>query len=56
MAEMALVHVIDDDEAVRESLSLLLETAGLSVRTYASATAFLDAVPTLSAAASLPTC
>ena len=48
MAEMALVHVIDDDEAVRESLSLLLETAGLSVRTYASATAFLDAVPTLS--------
>ena len=48
MAEMALVHVIDDDEAVRELLSLLLETAGLSVRTYASATAFLDAVPTLS--------
>jgi two-component system, LuxR family, response regulator FixJ len=42
---VALVHVIDDDEAVRESLSLLLETAGLSVRTYASATAFLGALP-----------
>jgi two-component system response regulator FixJ len=42
---VALVHVIDDDEAVRESLSLLLETAGRSVRTYASATAFLGALP-----------
>ena len=33
MAAVALVHVIDDEEAVRESLSLLLEVAGLSVRT-----------------------
>jgi two-component system response regulator FixJ len=48
MAEVALVHVIDDDEAVRESLCLLLESAGLSVRTYDSATAFLGALPNLS--------
>ena len=34
MAEAPLVHVVDDDEAVRDSLSLLLESAGLSVRTY----------------------
>jgi two-component system response regulator FixJ len=47
MAAVALVHVIDDDEAVRESLGLLLESAGLSVRTYASATAFLAALPKL---------
>jgi len=47
MAEVALVHVIDDDEAMRESLSLLLESAGLSVQTYASATAFLAALPNL---------
>jgi two-component system, LuxR family, response regulator FixJ len=47
MAEVALVHVIDDEDAVRESLSLLLESAGLSVRTYASATAFLSALPSL---------
>jgi two-component system, LuxR family, response regulator FixJ len=47
MADVALVHVIDDEEAVRESLSLLLEVAGLSVRTYASATAFLATLPIL---------
>jgi len=37
----ALVHVIDDDEAVRASLSFLLETAGLACRTWDSAVAFL---------------
>src|SRR5262245_25163640 len=37
----AAVHVIDDDDAVRESLTFLLKTAGLAVRSYESATAFL---------------
>jgi two-component system response regulator FixJ len=36
------VHVVDDDEAVRDSLSMLLEAAGLSVTAYDSAAAFLD--------------
>jgi two-component system, LuxR family, response regulator FixJ len=49
MADTPLVHVVDDDEAVRDSLSVLLESAGLSVRTYDSATAFLDALPRLGA-------
>lgn len=40
-----LVHVIDDDPAVRDSLSFLLETANLSARTYDSAAAFLEALP-----------
>ena len=40
-----VVHVIDDDEAVRESLTFLLKTTGLSVRTYESATAFLHDDP-----------
>lgn len=43
----ALVHVIDDDEAVRVSLAFLLEMADLPARTYDSAQAFLDVVPAL---------
>lgn len=38
----AIIDVIDDDEAVRESLSFLLMTAGYTVRTHASAHAFLE--------------
>jgi two-component system response regulator FixJ len=44
MAE-ELVHVIDDDPAVRDSLAFLLETANLTPRTYDSAVAFLEALP-----------
>ena len=43
MAEAPLVHVVDDDASVRESLTVLLEAAGFPVRAYASATAFLQA-------------
>ncbi len=43
------VHVIDDDEAVRESIDFLLRAAGLSVRTYDSATSFLEAAPKITA-------
>jgi two-component system, LuxR family, response regulator FixJ len=42
-----LIYVVDDDEAVRDSLSLLLETRGLTVRSFASAREFLAAAPTL---------
>src|SRR5215471_11574873 len=41
MATDVVVHVIDDDEAVRESLTFLLKSAGLAVRTYENAGAFL---------------
>ena len=35
MSQEEIVHVIDDDEAVRESLSFLLRAAGFgSVRLY----------------------
>ncbi|MBI5939444.1 MAG: response regulator [Caulobacterales bacterium] len=40
-----LVHIIDDDEAMRDSLVFLLDTAGLRVRASASAKAFLKTVP-----------
>jgi two-component system response regulator FixJ len=36
-----MVHVIDDDEAVRDSLKFLLEAARLPVRTYESAMSFM---------------
>jgi two-component system, LuxR family, response regulator FixJ len=39
-----LVHVIDDDDAARESLAFLLRSAKLEVRTYPSAVAFLEAL------------
>ncbi len=38
-----MVHVVDDDQAVRESLEFLLHSAGLGARTYASAREFLAA-------------
>jgi two-component system response regulator FixJ len=38
-----IVHVIDDDEAVRDSLAFLLRSAKVQVRTYESAVAFLEA-------------
>jgi two-component system response regulator FixJ len=36
-----IVHIVDDDEAVRQSLAFLLGSAGLAVRLYDSASAFL---------------
>lgn len=39
------VHIIDDDEALRDSLTFLLRTAGIDVTSHASATAFLDGLP-----------
>lgn len=38
-----LVHVIDDDEAVRDGLSSLIRSVGTDVRVYASVDSFLDA-------------
>ena len=44
-SEPAIVHVIDDDEALRELLAFLLRTADIEAKSYASAAAFLDALP-----------
>lgn len=41
MAE-PVVHVVDDDAAMRDSVSFLLESDGLHARTYESARALLD--------------
>lgn len=39
---MPVVHVVDDDEAVRRSLALMLGSFGHSTRSYASAEALLE--------------
>ena len=41
MQDNRIVHIVDDDEAVRQSLAFLLSSAGLAVRLYDSASAFL---------------
>jgi len=45
MADDRVVHVVDDDEAVRDSLQFLLEAAAFRARLWASGPAFLDALP-----------
>ena len=45
MATDAVIHLIDDDDGVRQSLAFSLTTAGLAVRAYPSAVAFLEALP-----------
>jgi len=43
-SDPAQVHIIDDDDAVRDSLTFLLNTAGIKVHSHPSAAAFLDAL------------
>ena len=39
-----IVHIVDDDQSVRDSLCFLLESAGLATRSHESAEAFLAVV------------
>jgi FixJ family two-component response regulator len=48
-APVAVVHVVDDDEAVRDSLGWLLEANGFAVRTHASAEQLLASAGELEA-------
>lgn len=40
-----IVYIIDDDQAVRDSVRMLIESDGLQASTFASAEAFLDNFP-----------
>jgi two-component system, LuxR family, response regulator FixJ len=44
MSTKGFVHVIDDDEAVRDSVAFLFDSVDLPARTYESATVFLEGV------------
>lgn len=43
MASNPIVYVVDDDEPVRDSISMLLDTVGLEYESHADAQSFLDA-------------
>ncbi|MBV9199259.1 MAG: response regulator transcription factor, partial [Alphaproteobacteria bacterium] len=49
MARERCVYIVDDDEAVRDSLCVLLESRGYSVQNFASAPEFLAAAAALPA-------
>ena len=40
-----IVHVVDDDEAMRDSMAFLLRAENFQVQTYADAADFLTALP-----------
>jgi len=46
----AMVHIVDDDDAVRDSVLFLLATARIPARAHESAAAFLKDLPRLEAA------
>jgi two-component system response regulator FixJ len=47
MTTKGIVYVIDDDEAMRDSLDFLLDSSGFGVRLFDNAQGFLDALPGL---------
>jgi len=44
MTEPRLIHIVDDEEAIRRSASFLLKTSGYTVETWPSGVAFLKEV------------
>ncbi|HEX8842675.1 MAG TPA: response regulator FixJ [Sphingomicrobium sp.] len=45
--ELRLVHLVDDDEAIRRSVGFMLKTSGYHVRTYESGVELMKAGPNL---------
>ncbi|MEL6663410.1 MAG: response regulator [Pseudomonadota bacterium] len=46
MPDRQLIHLVDDDEAIRHSASFMLRAAGYRVQTYADGVTFLDVADT----------
>lgn len=44
LPDKRIIHLVDDDDAIRRSTGFLLRTAGFEVQTYETGTAFLAAV------------
>jgi len=48
-SDAAIVHVVDDDKAMRDSMAFLLRAENFQVQTYADAADFLNALPQIKA-------
>jgi two-component system, LuxR family, response regulator FixJ len=47
MPESKIIHLVDDDEAIRHSASFMLRQSGMTVSTYADGKEFLDSLARL---------
>ena len=47
MADRRMIHIVDDEEAIRRSAGFMLKTSGYAVTTFASGAAFLSAAKTV---------
>ena len=45
MRQKATIHIVDDDDSVREMVSLLVQSAGYRALEYCSALKFLESKP-----------
>ncbi|RYG85630.1 MAG: response regulator, partial [Alphaproteobacteria bacterium] len=44
MSDKQLVHIVDDEDSIRRSVSFMLKTSGYQVETWSSGQAFLKEV------------
>jgi FixJ family two-component response regulator len=56
MASDPTVFIVDDDQAVRDSLQWLIQSVGLHVVTFPDALSFLDQIDDTKPGASCSTC
>lgn len=49
MTERRMIHIVDDEDAIRRSASFMLKTSGFDVQTWASGVAFLKEARTVQA-------
>jgi len=49
MTDRRMIHIVDDEDAIRRSASFMLKTSGFDVQTWASGVAFLKEVRTVQA-------
>ena len=49
MTDRRMIHIVDDEDAIRRSASFMLKTSGYNVQTWSSGVAFLKEVRTIEA-------